>query len=152
TDAFVVPDRGGKREESLQHTRRDAGVGASAVTFEIELALEGVVDRLDDLAERLEESGTRAWRTVLVRGTQPRAVMVVEERLELAARVALVGDQSLTGTICEEFGFGLEQVTSDVTFIEFGLVNANVIGRPDTVVIRCRRSPQKNREWLAQYP
>ena len=48
---LVVPDRGGEREKALEHPGTDAGSGSSAVTFEIELGFEGLVDRLDDLAE-----------------------------------------------------------------------------------------------------
>jgi hypothetical protein len=41
----VVPDRGGEREDALRDPGADTGDGAPAVTFEVELALEGVVDR-----------------------------------------------------------------------------------------------------------
>ena len=54
-EGVVVPDRGGHGEDPLGHAGAHAGDGASAVGFEVELAFEGVVDRLDDLAQRLEE-------------------------------------------------------------------------------------------------
>ena len=57
---FVVPDGGGEGEESLEDAGGDAGVGSAAVAFEVELAFEGVVDRLDDLAERFEQPGAGA--------------------------------------------------------------------------------------------
>ena len=71
---FVVPDHGGEGEDPLQDSCPHAGWGAAAVAFEVELALQGLVD---------------------------------------------------------------------------GLVNANATGRPDGVVMRCRRRPQKYREWDA---
>src|SRR6266511_1898913 len=54
-DAVVVPDRGGEGEDALEHADEHAGRGMAAVAFEVELALKGLVDRLDDLPQRLEE-------------------------------------------------------------------------------------------------
>ncbi|GAB1510593.1 hypothetical protein JCM33774_26350 [Actinophytocola sp. KF-1] len=51
----VVPDGCGEREEALGDADSDALDGASAVLFEVELACEGVVDRLDEPADRLEQ-------------------------------------------------------------------------------------------------
>jgi hypothetical protein len=45
----VVPDRCGQGQDALQDADHDSGGGVSAVSFQVELALEGVVDRLDDL-------------------------------------------------------------------------------------------------------
>ena len=54
---MVVPDRGGEREDSLPDTGDRAGFGADAAAFQVELTFEGVVDRFDDLTQRLEEAG-----------------------------------------------------------------------------------------------
>jgi len=51
----VVPDRGGQCEDPRQDPGEDALVGAAAVSFEVKLAFEGLVDGLDDLAQRLEQ-------------------------------------------------------------------------------------------------
>src|SRR6266508_5552722 len=51
----VVPDRSGQGEDALQHPHDDACRGVPAVAFQVELALEGLVDRLDDLPQRLEQ-------------------------------------------------------------------------------------------------
>ncbi|HLL64279.1 MAG TPA: hypothetical protein VK453_00875 [Micromonosporaceae bacterium] len=40
----VVPGRGGQGPDALQDPDGDAGDGASAVLFEVELTLEGFVD------------------------------------------------------------------------------------------------------------
>ncbi len=43
----VVPDAHGHGEQPLGDAGEDSLAGAAAVAFEVELALEGVVDRLD---------------------------------------------------------------------------------------------------------
>ena len=147
---FVVPDGSGEREDALQDADGDTGVCASAVSFEIELAFEGVVDRLDDLTQRLEEAAAGPGLFVLERRAQQPNAAFVEEGFELAAGVALVGDDGLTGSAREELGFDLEEIARDVAFIGLGFASANAMGNPAVVHTRCRRSPQKNREWLAQ--
>src|SRR5260221_6762032 len=59
--AVVVPDRGGQREDSLQDADEDSRRGVAAVSFEVKLSFEGVVDRLDDLAEGSEELRARPF-------------------------------------------------------------------------------------------
>ena len=51
----VVPDGGGQGEDALQDADGDALRGMPAVAFQVELAFEGFVDGLDDLAQRPEE-------------------------------------------------------------------------------------------------
>jgi hypothetical protein len=48
--AVVVPDRGGQGQDALEYPDDDPGRGVPAVPFEVELAFECLVDRLDDLA------------------------------------------------------------------------------------------------------
>ena len=50
-----MPDGGGHGQDALSDAGAEAGDGASAVLLEVELALEGVVDGLDDLAHGFEE-------------------------------------------------------------------------------------------------
>src|SRR3974377_1465719 len=50
-DDPVVPDAGSEREQALSDPDEDAEVGAPAVLFEPELALECVVDGLDARAD-----------------------------------------------------------------------------------------------------
>ena len=47
----VVPDGGGHGQQPLGDSGVDAFGGAAAVAFQVELALEGVVDRFDPLAD-----------------------------------------------------------------------------------------------------
>jgi hypothetical protein len=56
-----VPDDGGEGEHALPDADDDAGGGVAAVGLEVELALEGVVDRFDDLPQRFEEPGASSF-------------------------------------------------------------------------------------------
>jgi hypothetical protein len=49
-----VPDRGSQGQDALQNPDRNPDRGAAAVAFQVELPLEGLVDRLDKLPQRLE--------------------------------------------------------------------------------------------------
>jgi hypothetical protein len=51
----VVPDRRGQREDALQDPDDHPRNGASAISFQVELAFEGLVDHLDGLPQRLEQ-------------------------------------------------------------------------------------------------
>lgn len=52
-----MPERAGEGQDALEYVDQDAGGGAPAVAFQVELAFEGGVDGLDDLSQRFEESG-----------------------------------------------------------------------------------------------
>jgi hypothetical protein len=68
----VVPDGGGQGQEALQDADGHPAWVVAAVAFEIELALEGVVDRLDDLAQRLKNR-VPAWLGLALAGRAQRA-------------------------------------------------------------------------------
>src|SRR5215831_13929620 len=104
----VVPHGGGEGEESLEDADDDAIWRSAAVAFQVELAFQRVVDGFDDLTERFEPSGGGAGRLPFVGGPHQLDVVVGEERLELAAGVALVGDEDLTGPGGEQLGVGVE--------------------------------------------
>src|SRR3954453_14580790 len=93
----VVPDGGGKCEDALKYSCGDSVAGPAAVALEVELAFEGVVDRLDDLAERFEEAGAGSGSFVSEGGAQQSGAVAGEEALELGGGVALVGDEGLAG-------------------------------------------------------
>ena len=57
----VVPDRDGQGEESLEDAHEDALLAVAAVSFQAELAFQRVEDRLDDLADRFQLSGTGSF-------------------------------------------------------------------------------------------
>ena len=66
----VVPDGGGQCEDALQDADNHALGGVAAVLFQVELAFEGVIDRLDDLAQGLEELGACPLGLALAGGPQ----------------------------------------------------------------------------------
>jgi hypothetical protein len=70
----VVPDRGGQGEDALQDADQDAGGRFAAVAFEVELALIGVEDRFDGLAQGLEEPGAATVGFVWVPNSSSTAV------------------------------------------------------------------------------
>src|SRR5579859_2647050 len=49
---LVAPGGGGQREEPLKHADDHTAGGPAAVPFEVELTLEDLVDRHDDLPQR----------------------------------------------------------------------------------------------------
>ena len=90
---FVVPDGGGEGEDALEDPGADAGFGAAAVAFEVELGFQCLVDRLDDLSERFEVAAAGAGcLRFQVRSDQGDAGLV-EFVLEAGPPVALVGDE-----------------------------------------------------------
>ena len=58
----VVPDGCGHGQQALGDTGVEAFGGAAAVAFEVELALEGVVDRLDPLPDPPRRDGNATGR------------------------------------------------------------------------------------------
>src|SRR6266566_5287051 len=85
----VVPDGGGHGEQPLGDAGVDAGGGAAAVAFQVELAFEGVVDGLDPLADPADRPV--AGRLVAAVGAnQVHAEPDGDQVLELPAGEALV--------------------------------------------------------------
>ena len=93
---FVVPDGGGECEQALKYACGDAGEAAGCVSFEVELGFEGLVDRLDDLAEGTQEALPGPGWFVLVGGSDEGGTVVAEHGFEFDGSVALVGDDRLT--------------------------------------------------------
>ena len=61
----VVPDGRGEGEQAVKDAGEDAVFGTSAVSFQVKLGLEGLVDGLDDLAQRPEQFLSRPGRLAL---------------------------------------------------------------------------------------
>jgi hypothetical protein len=51
----VVPDRGGQGQDALQHPHQHPCRGVATMAFQVQLAFEGLVDRLDDLPQRPQQ-------------------------------------------------------------------------------------------------
>ena len=115
----VVPDDGGECEESLPDAHEDAGDGAAAVSFEVELAFEGVVDRFDDLAQWFEEAGAGSVGFALAGRAQQLDAELGQGGFELAAVVVLVRDQRLPDPSGQVRIAG-EDVEQGVAFVGLG--------------------------------
>src|SRR5512140_1198052 len=96
TDGPVVPDRGGHREQPLSDAGVDACGGPAAVAFQVELALEGVVDRFDPLPDPAD-GPVAGWLVAAVGADQAQAKCGGEQVLEVAPGEALVADESQPG-------------------------------------------------------
>src|SRR5438034_10821964 len=94
----VVPDGRGESGEALENPGEDALIGSATVAFQIELALQGVVHRFDELAQRLQELAVGPDLLVGTGGTDERGAMIAKEGLELARGIALVPHDLLTRT------------------------------------------------------
>jgi hypothetical protein len=88
-DAVVVPDHRGQRQDPLEHAHHHACRGVPAVAFEIELAFEGLVDRLDDLPQGLEQLGAGPGLLIPAGGAQQAHTQVGQPGLEQAAVIVL---------------------------------------------------------------
>lgn len=142
TGVVVVPDGGGHREDPLEHADGHASGGAAAVALQVELSLEGLVDRLDDLPHRSEQPRSGPLSLALVGRTQQVEAQLRQLRLELAAEVVLVADQCLPGRSAASAG-SVARMSSRVSRSSaFAPVSAKAIGSPPRVHTRCSRSPQ----------
>nr|WP_167517424.1 hypothetical protein [Micromonospora orduensis] len=86
----VVPDRRGHREEPLRDAGDHSGWGAPTVSFQVELAFEGVVDRLDPLPDT-GEVAEAALLVLAVRAGQQYPDLLGGVPIDLLAGQALVG-------------------------------------------------------------
>src|SRR6516225_7817558 len=80
--APVVPDAGGPGQQPLGGAGIDALGGAAAVAFQVELAFEGVVDRLDPLPDPAD-GPVAGCLIAAVRADQAQPVAGADQVLEL---------------------------------------------------------------------
>src|SRR5271156_2699403 len=116
---FVVPDSSGEREQALEHASEHTTWGSAAVTLQVELGLERGVDRLDELAQGLEERAGRPSAVALVGRAHQLDTALGEEGLELFGPIALIREDALTRT--HQFGLGFEEVPGHVAFVDLGV-------------------------------
>nr|WP_170155094.1 hypothetical protein [Lentzea atacamensis] len=82
------------------------------MAFEVELAFEGLVDRLDGLAQRREQPCARPWGLVFAGLAHQHHPSGAQGVLEVAAVVVLVRDHRLTGAFGHQGWIGPEKVAS----------------------------------------
>src|SRR6266699_31048 len=90
----VVPARGGRGEDALQHPHGDAGDRRAAVLFKVEWAFAGLVDRFNALPYRTKQATTRPCRFAAVRGSHDGDTPVAEPGFGVTVAVALVHHQN----------------------------------------------------------
>ena len=81
----VVPDGGSHRQDALGDPDGHPLERPPAVGFEVKLALEGVVDRFDQLADGFEKRLAVACGLILAGGTQQRDAPAGQAGFALAA-------------------------------------------------------------------
>src|SRR5258706_1477985 len=117
--AVVVPDRGGQREDSLKDADEDSRRGVAAVSFEVKLSFEGVVDRLDDLAEGPEELRAGPLGLAFAGRAQQGQPGAGKDGLEVMAVVVLVADDHLAAAASGHGRVG-EDVQQDLPLVGLG--------------------------------
>jgi hypothetical protein len=118
--AVVVPDRGGQRQDALHDADPHASRGAAAVPFEVELAFERVIDRLDDLPQRFEELRPCSRRLTLTGRAQQVQTGTSQLALKLAAVVVLVRDHDLPHPRGRQLRVGVEDPEQGLALIGLG--------------------------------
>src|SRR5438874_10132825 len=106
----VVPDDRGESGEALEDPGEDALIGPPTVAFQVELALQGVVHRFDELAQRLQERTAGSALLIGASRTDERGAVIGEGSVELGRGVALVRRALLAGSACKVARADLEPV------------------------------------------
>jgi hypothetical protein len=89
-----VPDAGGHGQQTLRNSGVHAVRSTPAVSFQVELSLEGLVDRFDPLADATEVA-VAVGLVLAVRAQQPQSHHL-GEFCEVLSGETLVGQQDLT--------------------------------------------------------
>jgi hypothetical protein len=116
----VVPDRRGQGQDALQDSHHDSGWGVAPMTFQVELALEGVVDRLDGLAQGLEQVRSGSLAFAFAGWSQQPQPLRGQGGLELGAVVLPVGDEGLPGPVRGQGRVGGQDSQEGLAFVGFG--------------------------------
>ena len=90
----------------------DAGYDTSgcapSVPFEVKLPLEGLVDRFDDVPQRLEQGCARPFPFTFTGRPQQLDSMLGHFAFDTTAEVVLVADESLPGAFSQKLAFGCQ--------------------------------------------
>src|SRR5215211_4764654 len=108
----AVPDASGEGKDALTDPRPHSLGDVSAVLFERELAFEGVVDRLDPLADAAELAESRLLVSAV--GADERRVEGGDGLLELGAGEAFVADDDLAAGEQSALAGAIEHRRGDV--------------------------------------
>lgn len=116
TSLGVVPDRGSEGEQALEHASDYATWSSATVAFQVELDLQGRIDQLDELAQRLEEATGAAVAIATVGGSDELDAVPGQEVLELLGAIPLVGQDPLARP--KQGRLGLQQIPGHLAFVD----------------------------------
>ena len=116
---LVVPDGSGEGEHTLPDPGDHPGGRAPTMAFEVELSLEGLVHRLDYLAERLQELTTGTLGLPGHGGADEGDAHLCQQFFELGGAVALVGHEDLAAQARGQGGVGQKKVPEDIALVFF---------------------------------
>jgi hypothetical protein len=89
------------------------------VQFQIELAFEGVVDRLDQLPDGRQQVLAGARRPVAVGGAQQVGAPGTQVVVQFGGDLALVGQQQQASALSEQIGVDVQHAHEDLALIQF---------------------------------
>ena len=101
----------------LQNSDGDPGEGAPTVAFQVQLRFEGLIDRLDNLAQRFEQGATTAFGLALACRTQQPQPRAGEFGLESGTEIVLVRDQGLSRPLRGQDRVGVEDAQKYLSFV-----------------------------------
>src|SRR5262249_5542870 len=96
------------------------GDGVAAVSFEVELGFEGLVDRLDGLAQRFEQRRSGPFGFAFAGGAQQCELLSGEGGFELRAVVLAVGGEGLSPPGGGQGRVGGQDAQQGLAFVGFG--------------------------------
>ena len=144
-----MPDDCGHAEQALGDADLDARSDAVAVSFEVELAFEGVVDRVGPLADPADRAV--AGNLVAAAGRTRSAEGGGEQVFEVAPGEALVADEDQPGRAVPTRRAWASNSAATSRSPMPGLAGHQAVGIPPGLVARYSFRPQYQRECAAQY-
>lgn len=98
--------------------------------FEVKLPLEGLVDRFDDLSQRLEQGCARPFPFTFTGRPQQLDSMLGQFAFETTAEVVLVADESLSGAFSQKLALAAKRSRRVSRSSALAPVRAKAMGRP----------------------
>jgi hypothetical protein len=124
----------------------------TAVALQVELALEGVVDRLDQLPQRPKQSCASPLGLARAGRSQQPHARLGQDVLDLAAVVVLVGHQQLPGRTATRCGWTAGRSSGASRSAALAPADATATGRAVPGADQVQPQPQNRRAGLAPRP
>jgi len=121
TALVVVPEGSRQGRQPFQNSGPDSFRRVPAVPLQVELAIQGLVDLFDQLAERLQEPGTTSWCFNLLRPPDQSCTLGGQGGFEFSTGVAVFGQDHLAGAIGEQTWPDREEVPGNLSLLDLGI-------------------------------